>query len=152
VTRTVPGEWITYEEAAQIIGCARSQVQRLVARGWITTRASRPVLDRASVEGAERRWRADQQARRALAETNKRAPRRRVLSPDDEHTWLGLGEAADLLGLSQAGLSARSRRDGVPYTEHDGRRWYRADLLQLINNAVHNPPDPDLRKAQRAPS
>ena len=63
------------------------------------------------------------------------APTTRRQPPDAEHDWLCTREAAALMGVSMPAISQRARRGRLPFVEHEGRRWFRRDHLELVKHA-----------------
>ena len=114
----------------------RQTVAKLVARGDLSSRGQgvRGSLDRDEVlalrvtrrEAVDRRE-AEREARRQRASTGQ--------PPDDEHEWLRLREAAQFMGVSTRAISTRARRGRLPFVEHEGRRWFRRDHLELVRHA-----------------
>jgi hypothetical protein len=114
-------EWITVRQAAQILGVHMSAVPKMVRRGDLTPRSTRPRLERAAVEAL----RDAREARRIPAELSSPRP------PDEAHVWLPTAAAAAVVGCSKVALNARARRGRIPSVLHEGRRWYRLDHLEL---------------------
>ena len=59
----------------------------------------------------------------------------RCRPPDEEHDWLTTAQAAEVMGVSRPAISQRARRGRLPFVEHDGRRWFRRDHLELVKHA-----------------
>ena len=76
-------------------------------------------------EAAERRQREREARRRRNAER----------PPDTEHVWFRTKEAAAFMGVTEPAISQRAREGRLPFVEHDGRRWYRRDHLELVRHA-----------------
>ncbi|GAA5122603.1 hypothetical protein GCM10023339_41220 [Alloalcanivorax gelatiniphagus] len=132
-TATLPcmPEWVTQVQAAELLGVHRSLIPKMIKRGDLTPRRSRPTLSRNEVlELAEARVRAaeDRERRRAQRGSQGRPP-------DDRHEWLPAPAAAAVLGCTEIALNGRATRGQVPFTVHGGRRWFRLDLLELILRA-----------------
>lgn len=120
-------DWLTQREAAELLGVVRNTVYKMVDAGDLTPRVGkRPSISRAEVlELAS--------ARRAAAEERERrreAARRRP--PDEDHDWLLMADAAEVLGCSLVAMQSRSKRGAVPSVLHAGRRWFRSDLLEQL--------------------
>lgn len=123
-------EWVTYAQAAEILGCHISNVPKLVSKGQLTSRGRRGAsFDRDRVEQL------------ALARASTRRPRkldrapRPDRRPDPDHEWLTASEAARRLGVTRPAVSKRVRRGRIPAVEHNGRLWIRADHLELVERA-----------------
>lgn len=114
-----------------MLGVHRMTVPKMVRRGLLTPRPGRrPSLSRKQV--------LDLKAVREAA-ANERARERTALppapagprAPDDEHDWILAPAAAAVLECTPIALQGRCVRGQVPYVVHDGRRWFRLDLLEL---------------------
>jgi hypothetical protein len=129
-------ERITQRQAAEILGCHVSLIGKLVARGALTSYGGRGSLSREQVQALAA-------FRRAAAEVVKpehirkphRPPRTSGRPPDADHDWLRTREAAAFMGVSRPAISQRARRGRLPYVEHEGRRWFRRDHLELVKHA-----------------
>jgi excisionase family DNA binding protein len=117
-----PGNGVTLEEAAHILGVARSTVQRLTRTGELAHegRYTHRGLDRDQVEGlAMRRWR-----------------RRRDRPPPAGSYWMTTGQAAGLLGVSHARVWQLAQSGRLPFrVSHHGVRLFRRQQLETIANA-----------------
>ena len=130
--------WITQPEAAEILGVHPQTVAKMVARGELTSRGQgvRGSLDRDEVLAlaVARRGAAERRQRERDAATRHR-PVRTEQPPDAEHVWLRTREAAEFMGVSQPAISQRARKGRLPFVEHEGRRWFRRDHLELVKHA-----------------
>lgn len=125
-------EWVTHREAAELLGVHVSLIPKMLRRGDLSSRRARPALKRAEVvELAAARERVAVERERRRAQPLAVGPR----PPDDEHDWLPAPAAAAVLGCSEVALKGRATRGQVPCTVHDGRRWFRLDLLELLLRA-----------------
>jgi hypothetical protein len=124
-------EWVSQLEAAALLGVHRSAVPKMVRRGDLTPRRGRPSLSRDEVLqlAAARAGAAEERERRQTAQPIGPRP------PDAEHEWLRAPAAAVVLGCSMIALQGRVAREQVPYVVHDGRRWFRLDLIELLVRA-----------------
>jgi hypothetical protein len=121
--------WITQPEAAKILGVHPQTVAKMVARGD-SLRAGSPVgSDPWTVT---RSW---HYATRASAKDR----RQRRREAGERRTR----EAAAFMGVFMPAISKRARRGRLPHVEHEGRRWFRRDHLELVKHA-------DLLKLPRA--
>lgn len=109
-----PGMGLTLEEAAEILGVARSTVQRLVLAGDLTRthRYRHAVLDREEVE------------RLALTRFRRGHP-----------YWCSSGEARKILGLSRTRVRQLTERDRIPGVQHEGRWYFRRHQIENLANA-----------------
>lgn len=121
-------EWVSQRDAAALLGVHISAVPKMVRRGDLVPREGRPSLLKDEVLALRDTRVAAERARRG------RAPRRPV-PPDGDHIWLRAAGAAAVLGVSSVAVSARARRGRLPFTEHDGVRWYAVDQLELLKRA-----------------
>jgi excisionase family DNA binding protein len=127
-------EWVTYAQAAELLGCHVSNVAKLVAKGQLQSRGyvRDGSLDRADVEAlAERRARE--------RETQAARPPRRYQRVDHrpaaEHEWLSIREVAALLGVTGPAVMGRIHRERLPAVQNGGRWWVRRDLLEQVEAA-----------------
>lgn len=119
---------ITYEQAADILGCHVSNVAKLIRKGHLTSTGRRGAsLDRGQVE----------QLRDQRAEAPPPTPPRPRVDhrPDNEHDWLSPGHVAVLLGVTPQAVRQRIRRGRLPAVENGGRLWVRRDLLEQVEAA-----------------
>lgn len=122
-------EWVSQREAAGLLGVHVSALPKMVRRGDLVPRTGRPSLARDQVLALRNR--------RAAAAL-QRAGRDRASGPqppDAEHTWLRASGAAAVLGVTDVAVSARARRGRLPFTEHDGVRWFALEQLELLRRA-----------------
>lgn len=124
--------WVTYAEAAEILGCHVSNVSKLVDKGQLSSTGQRGAsFDRDGVEELARR----RQARREMLEQRTRKYQRIDHRPDHEHEWLSPREVAELLGVTPQAVLRRIRTERLPGVEHGGRRWVRRDHLEQVEAA-----------------
>jgi hypothetical protein len=119
-------EWITARQAAAILGVHISAIPKMVRRGDLSPRKSRPSLRRADVEALR-----DRRAQPKPQRTPRGAPR----PPDDVHDWLLASEAGAIMGVGPEAVKMRARRGRLPSEVHEGRRWFRRDHLELVTRA-----------------
>lgn len=130
----MPGSgWVTQREAAELLGVHPSAVPKMIARGLLTARRRRPSIARDQVVELARARAAAAEERAHAVPAAPRSPR----PPDDGHDWLAMDAAAAVLGCTRIALQGRCARGQVPYVVHDGRRWFRLDLLELLLRAQH---------------
>lgn len=149
----MPSEYVSHDDAAEILGVARSTVIRLVRSGQLSSRArrgaGRPGLLRSEVEQlalarqrkTEQRRRdreAGEASRRAAAQRRARrsaANRWPPMPPDTVHDWLTVREAAEVMGVFRQAVQQLCWRGAMPFEWSDGQRWIRRDLLELRQRA-----------------
>ncbi|WP_342748981.1 helix-turn-helix domain-containing protein [Nocardioides gansuensis] len=123
--------WMSWQEAADLIGCSRHAVAKLLAAGHLNRRqVNRAVsLSPASVEAAARvhaeQQKAADQARAADRLAKEHALRERTAPPDDGEVWLDVTTAALLLGVTANSVRQRIRHGRVPATRRGRRFWLR---------------------------
>ena len=126
-------EWITYEQAAAILGCHFSNVAKLIRKGDLTSTGKRGAsLNREQVEALAERRAAERAAKAA------RPPRKyqRVdHRPDHDHEWLSVRQVAELLGVTRPAVMGRIHRGKLPSVENGGRYWVRRDHLEQVEAA-----------------
>jgi hypothetical protein len=134
-------DWVSWPEAAAIVGCPVPTIDWYTRTGRIRKRprhGARPSLSRSSVEDFARWWRQVQTARadrrlarrsRAPATPRRRGERRRArddgLPPGlpDQGVWMTVTQAADLLEVSPATVVRLARSGSCPSVLHCGRWW-----------------------------
>jgi excisionase family DNA binding protein len=124
--------WVTYAQAADILGCHVSAVPKMVRRGELNTRGrQRGALSREQVEELAYRRRTDRQRPKGRAHSRPRIDHRL----DHEHEWLTPCQVADLTGVTAVAVRRRIHRGRLPAVESGGRLWVRYDHLQLVERA-----------------
>jgi excisionase family DNA binding protein len=117
-----PGNGVTLEEAAHILGVSRSTVRRLILTGELDQegRYTHRGLDRDQVEDlAMRRWR-----------------RRRDHPPSAGSYWVTTSQAAAELGVSHARVWQLAKTGRLPFrVSQNGVRLFRRRQLETIANA-----------------
>ena len=135
-------DWVTWPEAAEIMGCPVPTIDWYTRTGRIQKRprhGARPSLKRTSVEEFAKWWRQRQTAREQRrtvtgeginASPRGPAPRRRRpqatnrprRSPVPEG-WLTAQQAAEILGASPATAIRLAKHGAYPAVLHGGRWW-----------------------------
>jgi hypothetical protein len=127
-------EWITWDEAANLVGCSRAGLYPHVRAGRIRHRARRVrrgSLDRASVEQFGT-WLAQHKAERAAARNTARRKPSPSGPPDDTDIWLKTTTAALVLGYSPQYLGRLAAEERVPAHRRGHGWWFRrSDVEQL---------------------
>lgn len=127
--------WITQRQAAEILGVGPSAVPKMVGRSKLHPRrqaGKEPTLDLTEVEALRDRREA---AVRTRATRHDREVSRQRTPPDDDHVWLSVPEAAELLGISRQAVNVRARKDQLSSVMKGDRRWIRRDLLEMSERA-----------------
>lgn len=128
-------DWLTYAEAAEILGCGPANVPKLIAKGHLQTRhqltgqrARAGTLRRADVVALAQFRTATELERGA------RAARARVkkMPPDDDLEWVTIPEAARQLGRTPEAVLARLTAGRLPATRVGRRWWICQDQLTII--------------------
>ena len=123
-------DWVTHAEAAAIVGCGLSTIDRHQRAGAIARRhvADRklPSLNRASVEAFAERW----QRELAAKQRPKRAPESGP--PDDGDVWLDALTASLVVGVSRQYLGRLAVQGRLPAALDRGRRkwWFRRSHIE----------------------
>ena len=126
--------WISWRVAADILGCARDVIPKLIELGHLEQRPvhrTRPSLSRASVEAyapvyAEHK--AEAQRRKSELQQARAEPSQ---GPVDGDVWLNVETTALLLQLSTSRVLQKVHAGQLPATQI-GRRWWlrRRDVEQ----------------------
>lgn len=133
--------WITWVEAADVIGCNRHVVESLVRAGTLTTRQAprpKPSILREDAEAYRPVWEAQQADRRRQRAARTRAAAVRDAlrqPPDGSGAWLTPTEAAERLGMSRQGVQNRINQGRLPATQIGRRWWVRSDHVEIVLNA-----------------
>lgn len=126
-------EWVTHAEAAAIVGCGLSTIDRHQRAGDIERRhvADRklPSLNRASVEAFAERWQREQTAARERAAA-RRGPKGGP--PDDGDVWLDSTTASLVVGVSTQYLGRLALQGRLPAALDQGMRkwWFRRSHIE----------------------
>ena len=140
-------EWITHAEAAAIVGCGLSTIDRRQRAGDIARRhvADRkvPSLNRASVEAFAEQWKREQAEKQQVQDVKPPDG-----PPDDGDVWLDSTTASLVVGVSPqylgrlalqgrlpAALDRRRPQVVVPSTPHRGVRRRQRSSLPLREDA-----------------
>src|SRR6476469_1513870 len=118
-------EWVTYKQAARILGVHFSNVPKMVRRGDLTPHPTRrPSLRLADVIRL-RDARAERARLRSLP-PEPRPPKDPPQPPDREQPWVGAEVVARHMGVGVSAVHQRSRRGRLPFAlGSDGRtRFY----------------------------
>lgn len=115
-------EWLTWAQAAELVGCPVPTIDWNKRMGRIRSRRQRPSLDRTSVEEFAQWWRArrdNREERRALGvERNWR-------QPPEPSGWLSSTEAATHMGCTAHHIAYLANTGELKATKSGGRLWFR---------------------------
>lgn len=131
--------WVSYVEAAQIVGCSPSNIVNAVQRGDISGR--RPPrkrgprggvasLSRSAVEDYAERWRAQRELARE-AQERATAAREPLKPPGPGDVWLSARATSLLLGVSVSRVHQLALADRLPHVRHRGRVWFRRSHMEV---------------------
>jgi hypothetical protein len=119
-------EWLTWDEAAALVGCPVATIDWHKRQGRIRSRGRRArSLERASVEDFAVWWHAREAMRAERRSRRSTSHLRRELNG-----WVSTRDAADRLGVSMAAVIHRVDHGRLLGTRHGGRLWIRAEDLE----------------------
>ena len=130
-TGSDPGpEWVTYKQAARILGVTHTTVGAMIQDGRLTGRALAasyyPSINAASV----RAHAGEREAAARVREQARHDQEERQLPPQDGQVWLTARVAAAVLGITPARLYQRAHAGRTPFTWKDGRMWFRRSDIE----------------------
>jgi excisionase family DNA binding protein len=135
--------WITWVEAARLIGAPRHVVESWIRDGRLRTRVApraKPSVERLSAEALAVEWRAivaEREAKRRAQRRSVEARRRLASPPADGQEWLTPSQAAELLGCSQQAVRNRVHSERMPGIQVGGRIWIRRrDVDRIVRAAT----------------
>ena len=115
-------EWLTWNEAAELVGCPIATIDWHKRQGRIKSRGRRAgSLERASVEEFAEWWHARQQARA----TSHERPHTSRREPPEPAGWLSSVAAAEVAGVSPTHLAYLVKNERLSATMRGGRLWVR---------------------------
>lgn len=125
------GNWVTKAEAAQILDCTVTRIERAVRDGVIARRDVRgplPTLRRADLASLQVELVAEQaeERRRRVAAAALEATRQ---PPDGDQVWLTLQQAAGLLGHSREWVRRLAAEERISATRVGRRWWFRENYV-----------------------
>lgn len=129
--------WITWVQAAQMIGAPRHIVESWIRDGRLRTRKAprqKASVERISAEALAVEWRSmvtEREARRRRVEARKRLAH----PPDDGEDWLTPRQAAELLGCSQQAVRNRVHSERLPGIQRGRRIWLRRGDVEQVARA-----------------
>lgn len=114
--------WVSWAQAARIVGCPISTIDWNTRAGRITKRpwaGTRPTLDRESVESFARARAERQQAR------EHRRERSDTSTPPDPTGWTDAEQTAHIIGISAASVLRLARENSLPGVKIRRHWWFR---------------------------
>lgn len=131
-------EWVTWPQAAEIVGCPVPTIDWYTRNGRIEKRpfrGPRPTLKRTSVEEFARWWGERQRARerRRLQQVRAKERRRRVqVQPPAPTGWMSTSDAADVLGVTASHVVWLVGRGHLEAHRALSRCWVRTSSARLL--------------------
>lgn len=139
VVNSEDSEWISWADAAVLLGCPASTVEHHARLGHIQRRphaGGRPTLNRASVLAFAPMWDAIARRRR----NNGEIARYRTGEFDvDTTTWITLAEAAEMLGSTPQNAGLRARRHKVRSIRVGRLRYFDREQITALSKAAPRP-------------
>ena len=128
-------EWVSWDEAAEIVGCPVPTIDWHTRTGRIKTRphrGNRPTIDAASLEEFREWWQARERAREERRQ--QPTPRRRTrkstatasIRPEPAEDWVTVADACEALGLTESTVRHHIRRGDLESTRIGRRVWLSA--------------------------
>lgn len=115
--------WLTWPQAAELVGCPVPTIETYVRTVRIEKRTARPSLKRESVEDFARWWR-EETARRQRAKAERPSREARRIEPPEPEGWIQTREAATRLGHADADHIVWLVRQGKLEGRKVGVRWW----------------------------
>lgn len=128
--------WITWMQAARLIGAPRSAVESWIRDGRLRTRQaapSKPSVERSSAEALVPEWReiaAEREARRQARRSRLEARRQVPGPPGEGDEWLTTSQAAEILGCSPRLVRRRFHSERLSGIQRDGQIWLRRNDVE----------------------
>lgn len=130
------GRWISYADAATIVGCSHGTIGAAVRRGDIANRPAstgrrggRASLDASSVRAFAANW-ATQRAHVAAEAAERAARRSNTQPPDDQQVWLNTYVTALVVGVSPSRVKQLAAADRPPHVRIGRRLWFRRQDIE----------------------
>lgn len=124
--------WISYNDAARLLGTTTAPIRRLQQQGRLPQRQAprrAPSIDRDALLTA---WEQLQQEDTEAAAARQRA--KHVEPPDQENHWVSAGVVAIMLSISPRRVNQLAAAEKLPSAQRapGHRRWFRLDHIELI--------------------
>lgn len=140
IGRVSDPDWLTWPQAAGLVGCPVSTIETYVRTGRIEKRPVRgpfPSLRRESVEAFATWWAQEIERRErihAIRDQRKAATERRRIRPPESEGWIRASEAAEQLGFAHSDHIVYLVRQGYLDGRKVGIRWWvRAESLEAYS-------------------
>lgn len=122
---------LTYDQAAEILGCGVSKIPKLIRKGELTSYGGRgqgPSLRRDEVQqlAEARAWAAEERRIAKLVPKASDPP-----APVNGRGWLTPDQAGALIGITGQAVRMRCRRDKLPHVRAGRLYWVREDHARL---------------------
>jgi hypothetical protein len=130
----VSSEWITYVEAARVIGCADRTVARMVRDGRFVQRKgprAQPSISAESARAVGVEVRAAGLSGEQRAAERAAAKAARWTPPPDGNVWLSAETTALVLGVTTQSVHQRFADGKLPFTVHGGMKWFRRSDVEM---------------------
>ena len=126
-------EWITYVEAARVIGCDERTLARMVRDGRFVQRKGPRAQPSISAESARAVGRGS--CREAFAGTASRGAGgcegRSLDATPHGDVSLSAETAALVLGVTRQSVDQRAADGKLPFTVHGGMKWFRRSDVEM---------------------
>lgn len=123
------GDWVSWVQAAAIIGCSPGTVKALVKTGRLSTRPRQGRLPSVELSSAQALAVGDAWRARPRRNRGKRR-RQRGTPPDNNSVWLGAVTAGLVMGVSTERVRQRARAGTLPVVVHGGQMWFRREHVE----------------------
>lgn len=123
-------QWVSYSEAAEILGCSPTTAAKLVREGQLEHRPGPrryPSVSRVSTHQL-----AHDRHAAAANRASRPAARTRSGPPDDGDAWLSAATSAVLLGISSRAVRLRGTAGTMPATRVDRKWWFRRQHVENL--------------------
>lgn len=126
-------EWLTWPQAAALVGCPVPTIDYHTRTGRIRHRVGQhPSLDAASVKDFATWWHAREARRQELAVTRQRANAATSLVPPtpNPNDWVHTAAAAQMMGCSESHVPWLARHGRIEGQLLGRKWWYRIDSIR----------------------
>ena len=126
--------WVTHVEAAELIGCTRHDVARLVDSGDLPQRVAarcKPSIDRSAASAFRAVWEERQRQRHDAKKERIASHRSKTAPPDDGDVWVGTSTTALVIGITPSAVRQRAERGTLPHVRTASRLWFRRRDVEI---------------------